>query len=229
MMFIRATRDGIADAPPPQIASETRAAVALVAHQASRTQTWTTASRSFDGALLQQLTHNSLLVPLTRREGKGHQLAAAFGPNVQFGAQSAPTAAEGLSLGTAFFAPAACWWARITVPSTKWTSQSNSPSRSLAACTSAKIRSQTPALRQRWNRLYTVGHLPYRSGRSRQGAPVRSTHRMPLTTSRSSFRGRPRPTRSGSNGSSFIHCSFVNSPRCMSLNLASLPYFAYTP
>jgi hypothetical protein len=36
--------------------------------------------------------------------------------------------------------------------------------------------------------------LPYRLGMSRHGAPVRSTHRMPLTVRRLSFIGGPRST-----------------------------------
>jgi hypothetical protein len=115
------------------------------------------------------------------------------------------------------------------VPSTKCTAQSMPSSTWLMAWTWDRIPSQTPALRHRWNRLYAVGQGPYRSGRSRHGAPVRRTHRIPSITDRSSLRGRPVLARSGSSGSSFSHCSFVRSPRCMSKNLASFEQFAYTP
>jgi hypothetical protein len=66
------------------------------------------------------------------------------------------------------------------VPSTKWTLQSNCPAASAWAWTAAKRRSHCPASRQRRKRLYSVAQEPYRSGTSRQGAPVRSFHRMPL-------------------------------------------------
>ena len=51
------------------------------------------------------------------------------------------------------------------------------------------------------------------------GAPVRSTHRMPLTVRRLSSIGGPRSPRSGSSGSRIRHCPSVRSPR---LNAASL-------
>ena len=41
------------------------------------------------------------------------------------------------------------------------------------------------------NRLYTVFHTPYRSGRSRHGTPVRITHKMPFSICLSSFLGLP--------------------------------------
>jgi hypothetical protein len=46
-------------------------------------------------------------------------------------------------------APAACWWARTTVASTKCRSQSRSPRASAFACRRCSTRSNTPALRQR--------------------------------------------------------------------------------
>lgn len=47
----------------------------------------------------------------------------------------------------------------------------------------SKIRSHTPFLAQRVKRLWTLFHLPYRSGRSLQRAPDRNTHRTPSTNS----------------------------------------------
>jgi hypothetical protein len=102
---------------------------------------------------------------------------------VHLGREAALALAQRLGFWRPPFAPAACWCARITVPSTTWTLQSTSPAASASCCTAAKIRSQIPAFRQRQNRLYTVDQGPYRSGRSRHGAPVRSRHTMPLTGS----------------------------------------------
>jgi len=69
------------------------------------------------------------------------------------------------SADTPFFAPEASWWARITVLSS--ISQSRSGSWS-----SWKTGSETPFLAQRSNPRHAVFHLPNRSSKFRQGAPV---------------------------------------------------------
>ena len=48
------------------------------------------------------------LVPLSRGEDEGHQLATPFGPQVDCGTEPAPAPAEGFGLWVPFFAPAAC-------------------------------------------------------------------------------------------------------------------------
>lgn len=228
-MFIVAPWDRVADALLAEIAAKAGTAVAFITHQSSRSDSRPASTRTSDTTTLQQRPDDTLLMPMTRREDKRHQLAATFGLDMELRAQSSATSTNSFILGSAFFAPAACWWARTVVPSTKCTSQSMAPSSSAAAWTWDSIPSQTPAFRHRWYRLYAVGHGPYRSGKSRHGAPVRSTHRIPLITSRSSFRGRPWSARLGSSGSSFSHCSFVRSPRCMPTNLPSFDQFAYRP
>jgi hypothetical protein len=63
--------------------------------------------------------------------------------------------------------------------------------------------------------MYTVSQGPYRSGRSRHGAPVRRTHKMPLSISRGSRRGRP--VSAGftvTKGAISTHCSSDSSCRC---------------
>src|SRR6476661_5659640 len=72
--------------------------------------------------------------------------------------------------------------------------------------------SHTPSLLQRVKRTKTEFQLPYRSGMSRQGAPVRRTQRMPLTIRRLSEIGGPRSPRSGSKGSRMYHSESVRSP-----------------
>ena len=72
-----------------------------------------------------------------------------------------------------FRAPAACWCARATVKSTD-TSQVISPAASARACEAVRICAQAPVRCQRRNSPYTDSHGPYRSGRSRHGAPARS-------------------------------------------------------
>jgi hypothetical protein len=56
------------------------------------------------------------------------------------------------------------------------------PSRLRLDPQAASIRAQVPSVCQRANRLYTVSQGPYRSGRSRQGTPVRTRNKMPLRT-----------------------------------------------
>jgi hypothetical protein len=71
-------------------------------------------------------------------------------------------------------------------------------------------RSSTLVRRQCWNRRWHVWYGGYRSGRSFQGAPVRSIQSTPpFNTSRASRHGRPRPSarRVGfNNGASTVHC-----------------------
>lgn len=80
-----------------------------------------------------------------------------------------------------FRAPAACWWARMEVESTENT-HSTSPAASSLTTASSRILTQVPSMVQIRSRSWPVFHGPYRSGTSRQGAPVRSFHRIPLTT-----------------------------------------------
>src|SRR6266446_162244 len=97
--------------------------------------------------------------------------------DVQLGPEPAPRAPQRLVGAPFFTAPAACWWARITVLSRISHSRSGS-------FNSSKIRSQTPLEDQRSNRLQTEFQFPKRSGRSRQGAPVLAIQRTALTKRR---------------------------------------------
>jgi hypothetical protein len=60
------------------------------------------------GPALQELFEEHRLVPLSRGEHEGHQLAASFGPQVDFGTEPAPAPAKGFGRWVPFFAPAAC-------------------------------------------------------------------------------------------------------------------------
>src|SRR5260370_14803313 len=94
-------------------------------------------------------------------------------------------------VGTPFFAPAACGWARMTVLS------SNSHSRS-ASWSSRKMRSQMPFADQRSKRFHTDFQLPNRSGRSRHGDPASSSQATPPTQTRLSLAVTPgSPSRPG--------------------------------
>jgi hypothetical protein len=67
------------------------------------------------------------------------------------------------------------------------TSHSIFPTASFLVWAWASKRSQVPSRLQRLKRSKQVCQGPYLSGRSRQGEPVRSFQRMPLTTVRCSL------------------------------------------
>ena len=124
---------------------------------------------------------------------------------VELGREPAPRAAQRLALLPPF-APAACWWARIVVPSSICNRSSAAPLPAKAA----NRASNTPRSRHRAKRRQTVFHLPYRSGMVRQRAPSRARHRIPSRCRRFSCPGRPRPA--DSNGPTSSHSAFVRSP-----------------
>src|SRR5215212_3265280 len=227
--------DGLADTATTEGDAVAVPGVALVAGGAAGTDARPSASGPPDRPLVHERREDGRLVLLTGREQDGQRLAGPGGLEVHLGREAALAAPQRLGFRSPPFAPAACWCARITLPSTKWTLQSTSPAASASCWTAAKIRSQIPARCHRQNRLYTVDHGPYRSGRSRHGAPVRSRHRMPLMIRRWSTFGRPVSGFSGgSNGSSRSHCRSVSSPRCRIPMVEQIPAhlsssFAYRP
>src|SRR6516225_5109849 len=111
---------------------------------------------------------------LSRRKLQLDGQAQPTNRHMQFRGKTATRTAQRFILRpyirTPFFAPAACWWSRITVLS------SNSHSRS-GSRNSWKIRAHTPLAAQRSKRRQIEFQLPNRSGRSRQGAPVLAIHR----------------------------------------------------
>jgi len=216
--------DGLADPPSSHGNSMAVACVALVAGAAAGADAWSTTPVSTDGSLVHEPLEDGRLVLLTRSEQHGQRLAGTIGLEVHLGREATLTLPECLRVWRPPFAPAACWCARMTVPSTKWTLQSTAPAVSASRWTAAKIRSQIPATRHRRSRLDTVDHGPYRSGRSRHGAPVRKRHRMPLMIRRWSTFGRPVSGFSGGRcGSSRSHSWSLNSPRCLMPTVEQIP------
>jgi hypothetical protein len=210
--LVRPPWDHRADAPASQLATHRSAAVALVARHPLGSEAWSAASPPLDRPALQQGRQRCLLVALAPGQAERDRPAPALGPEVDLRGETSTTAPQGLV--RPLLAPAACGWARTTLPSTKWIVQSRFPSASASACSSARILSQSPCCCQRRNRLYTVFQLPYRPGKSRQGAPVRNRHRIALRIRRWSAFGRPtRGLAGGSNGSRRFHCSSVSSCR----------------
>src|SRR5690349_21732838 len=113
-------------------------------------------------------------------------------------------AAFGLSHGPAPF------FATTKKPSMKHSDRSRSPRSFRSRASVCKIFSNTPSRCHSWKRLWQVAGDGYRSGKSCQAAPVRSTHKMPLSTSRLLTRGRPLPSSrtsfSGISASKISHC-----------------------
>ena len=134
--------------------------------------------------------------------------ASGITETMNFTGEPAPRAAKSL-FASPPFAPAAETWPRTVVESMLW--------RELSAIAWANVEataSQTPASLQRRKRWYTVIHLPYFSGTSRQGAPVRRCHRLPFTMVRLSCAGRLfRPRSAGSKSFNRRHSASLRSPR----------------
>src|SRR5215216_3572497 len=157
-------------------------------------------------------------VHLTGGVEQAQHIAESINGDVDFRAQSATRSPDRLFLNPPF-APAACWCARMIVPSMMTDSKSGSSARA------AIMRSHTPLLAQRRKRLNTLFHLPKDNPRSRHGAPVRAIHTIASTKSRLLF-----PVRPGSPGLPGIkslirfHCASVNRWRIIqgSSNLESL-------
>jgi hypothetical protein len=99
------------------------------------------------------------------------------------------------------------------VPSMKHSDKSMSPRSSKSRAKAWSTRSSTPERTHAWKRRWQVWYGGYRLGRSIQGAPVLSTHKMPSNTSRLLRQGLPLPSSrrggSGMSGSRTAHCSSV--------------------
>ena len=107
------------------------------------------------------------------------------------------------------------FFAGAKLPSIKASCQSSAPFSSSMDKNLRQTSSQTPCSSQSFSRRQQVEALGYRSGRSCQRAPVRSTQRMPSNTSRLSIGGRPPLALGlalGSNGSSSFHWSLFMKP-----------------
>jgi hypothetical protein len=127
-------RDHRPDAPPAQVAPQTQVAVALVTSHRSRPDP--RPAPTFDPKVQLGGVAAAAAASASRSRSPGWS-GSIRAPRVQVGRGRPPPA------------PAACWWARTTDPSTKCNSQSSSPRASVSACSAAKTRSQMPWRRQR--------------------------------------------------------------------------------
>jgi len=101
------------------------------------------------------------------------------------------------------------------LPSINTWLQSRVPCRSNCPMKARHNRSHTPCCSQSRNRRQQVAGLGYRAGKSRQRAPVLSTHKMPSTTCRSSQRGRPIRPGLGNHRWSRFHCRSLRNISCI--------------
>jgi hypothetical protein len=160
---------------------------------------------SFAGRVLDQVLRFRRVVLLTGREDDVERLPLAGGDRVELGRKTSSRAAQSIASDPPF-PPAASWCARTTVPSMSEPTSSSTRS-------ALKTFSQTPRLAHRAKRLYVVFHGPYRSGMSRQGAPVLSRHITALTNGRSPRWDRG-PGWTGSRSFTCAHWPSLSSCRC---------------
>jgi len=191
-------RDGGANASLTQSAADRVGVVALVGEEVSRARLGERGHR-FEGRAVRGFAAG---------EVEDERDALGITETMNFTGEPAPRAAKSL-FASPPFAPAAETWPRTVVLSMLW--------RELSAIAWASVEataSQMPASLQRRKRWYTVIHLPYFSGTSRQGAPVRMRQRMPLTMVRLSCAGRLlRPRSAGSRSFNRRHSASLRSPR----------------
>jgi len=102
------------------------------------------------------------------------------------------------------------FFAGAKLPSAKASCQSRTPASSSSAKNVLHTRNHVPSSSHIFRRLLQVEGLGYRFGRSFQRAPLRSTHKMPSSTSRLSRHGRPRLLISGRRDFIFSHCRSVS-------------------
>jgi len=113
-----------------------------------------------------------------------------------------------------FFAP---FLAGEKLASTNTSSQSSNPRPSSVSRKACQIFTSTPSPSHSTNRRQQVLGDGYRSGKSRQRAPLRSTHKMPSKHARSSAGGRPPRgdrLRLGMHGLILSHCWSLTKTSC---------------
>src|SRR5215217_6950923 len=156
---------------------------------------------------LEQGIGSNAVMTLARQKQEVRQIAKRIHQGHDLGGQAATRAPDGLTTSPPL-APVPCWWTRMIVPSMSAYSKSGSPERAWKMC------SNTLVCAQRRKRRNTLFQFPNISGRSRQGAPVRTIHSTASRNSRLSAPERPgSPGLPGSNGATRAHCSSFRTNR----------------
>jgi hypothetical protein len=228
-VLVAAAGDHGSSPAPRKLASHCGVAVAAVTEDLLWAHTRPSSAGSADVPACKQRLDVAGLVALAARDDGGQRLAPALGAEVEF-RENPSRLRSSASSACPPTAPAACCCARTTVPSTKCVVQSSRPARSAARCRMASTRAHTPAALQRRKRFQAVDHGPTRSGRSRHGAPVRSTDRIAPTTVGWSRDGRPVRGRCGGNsGPRAAHSTSVNSALRHAPSYPGVRGFAHAP
>jgi hypothetical protein len=109
------------------------------------------------------------------------------------------------------------FFATTKVASMKHSSKLNLPRSSRSLASASSIPRNLPERTHSWSRRWQVWYGGNFSGISFHRAPVRRTHKIPLTISRFDRRGRPLPSARtfclGMRDSIYVHCISVNSSR----------------
>lgn len=159
----------------------------------------------FGEALVDGGLNESYFVTFTRSDRGRYRKTRAVCDRQDLGGSSATSFSHKRA---PFFAPA---W----VPSMKVSLRFNRPRSTRSSASPWSTCFNVPVSTQLWKRRKHVAYGGYRSGMSAHGAPVRRIHSTPLSTSRGSRHGRPRPSsRTCGFGSSFstaAHCSSLRS------------------
>ena len=147
------------------------------------------------------------VMALSRQENEAGEVAERIDESHDLGGRAAVRLADGLIVKSPL-APVPCRWTFTMVPSIIAYSKSGSPDRA------RKMRSKTPFLAQRRKRFDTDPHLPNCGGRSRHGAPARTSQSTASTNRRLSAPERPgSPSLPGRSGAIRAHCSSFNTSR----------------
>jgi len=235
--FVFLVRDDRSDLLPAEPVTDAFHAVGLVAGELAGLVTTLSFLASASNQRRDGLADDRLsvrrFVDFAGRDFDGKWSARTVSDNVELRSKPASAAAQcviggfiGMTLDTFLSAPAAARAARTEEPSTHHSSQSMYPLLSSLTCNASRMSAKTPLLRhvRKWS--YTVCQGPYRSGRSRHGAPVPRIQKMPLRFNRGSLAGRPvRAVLFGRNGETNDHWSSSRSCRCIRavLHPASMP------
>lgn len=163
-------------------------------------------NQSLTGRVRDQVLCLRRVVLLAGGEDDVKRLAFGGRDRVNFGRKTSSRTAQSIASDPPF-PPAASWCARTTEPSMSEPTSSSMHN-------ALKTRSHTPRFAHRAKRLYVVFQLPYRSGMSRQGAPVLSRHMTALTKFRSPRLDRG-PGWTGNRSAIFAHWASLSSCRCI--------------
>jgi hypothetical protein len=109
--------DRVPNPAPAAVLAQGATAKALISHGAARAHPGPPGPSPFDGPLAEQPRRHGRLVLLAWRQNYRQRLATPLRLEVHLRAEPALAAPEGFRRRVPPFAPAACWWARITVPS----------------------------------------------------------------------------------------------------------------